>query len=27
MVLSYALLPEDEIAGHEPVIVSVDPEG
>ena len=26
MVLSYALLREEEIAGHEPVIVSVDPE-
>jgi aspartate 1-decarboxylase len=27
MVLSYVLLQQDEIAGHEPVIVSVDPEG
>lgn len=27
MVLSYAILHQDEIEGHEPVIVSVDPEG
>jgi aspartate 1-decarboxylase len=27
MVLSYAILHTDEIPGHEPVIVSVDPDG
>jgi aspartate 1-decarboxylase len=27
MVLSYAIFHQDEIAGHEPAIVSVNPEG
>jgi aspartate 1-decarboxylase len=26
MVLSYAILQQDEVEGHEPVVVSIDPE-